>query len=295
MSDLPPEFDPDVYRSLHSDLTSLTDAELRIHYDRHGIHEGRRAHAIPDRNAFASLVSGEHALEIGPYAQPLLRGTHVKYADIFSTEELREMAPLTQLDPAGVPQIDWVVAPNDLGTIDTTFDAVLSSHAIEHQPNLIGHLRQVSRLLQAGGRYLLLVPDHRYCFDHFKTPSTIVDVLDAFVRDVQLHDPRSLILSRLLITHNEPVRHWNGDHGQPEHNPHFPDDDRLKLLSDSLELLRSAPRALFNDHAWFFTPKSFTGIINDIAALGLVDFRLKRLYPTQHGTLEFWAVLRKPG
>ena len=295
MSDLPPEFDPDSYRSLHGDLTALSDAELRIHYDRHGVHEGRRAHSIPDRLAFASLVSGEHALEIGPYAQPLLRGPHVKYADIYSTEELRQMAPLTQLDPAGVPQIDWVVAPNDLGMIDTTFDAVLSSHAIEHQPNLIGHLRQVSRLLQPGGRYMLLVPDHRYCFDHFKTPSTIVDVLDAFARNVQLHDPRSLILSRLLITHNEPVRHWNGDHGRAEHNPHFPNDDRIKLLNDALELLRSAPSALFNDHAWFFTPQSFAGIINDIAALALVDFHLERLYPTQHGTLEFWAVLRKQG
>ena len=293
MNELPLEFDPSVYRSLHTDLVKFSESELRAHYDRYGLREGRRAHAIPDRASFAALISTEHALEIGPYAQPLLRGPRVKYADIYSTAALREMAPSTNLDPAGVPEIDWVVAPHDLGAIDEMFDAVLSSHAIEHQPNLVGHLRQVSRLLRPGGRYVLLVPDHRYCFDHFKTPSTIVDVLDADAGKVRLHDPRSLILSRLLITHNDAARHWRGDHGEPEHNPHFPADDRIKLLRDALELLRSAPSALFNDHAWFFTPDTFRQIINDLTSLELIDFRLERLYPTLRDTLEFWAVLRK--
>jgi SAM-dependent methyltransferase len=293
MNELPLEFDPDIYRSLHADLAKFSVSELRAHYDRFGLREGRRSHSIPDRSAFAALINTELALEIGPYAQPLLRGSHVKYADIYSTAALREMAPAMNLDPAGVPEIDWVVAPHDLGTIDEMFDAVLSSHAIEHQPNLVGHLRQVSRLLRPGGRYMLLVPDHRYCFDHFKTASTTVDVLDADARNVRLHDPRSLILSRLLITHNDAARHWSGDHGEPEHNPHFPDDDRIKLLRDALELLRTAPSALLNDHAWFFTPSSFRGIINDLTALELIDFRLERLYPTLRDTLEFWGVLRK--
>ena len=293
MRELPAEFDPHVYRSLHADLAAFSDDELLGHYRRHGKSEGRRSHSLADRQAFADLIVDQEALEIGPFAQPLLHGPNVRYADIYSSAEMRAMAPGTGLDPARVPEIDWVVAPNDLGIIDRDFDAVLSSHAIEHQPNLVGHLRQVSKLLRPGGRYFVLAPDHRYCFDHFKTTSTIVDVLDAYARDVKLHDPRSLILSRLLITHNEPVRHWNGDHGEPERNPHFPDDDRDKLLRDALELLTNAPGALFNDHAWFFTPDSFSSIVTDLANLSLVDFRIERVYPTLRNTLEFWAVLQK--
>lgn len=293
MHEFPAEFDPNVYRSLHEDLVALSDDELLAHYRDHGKSEGRRTHALVDRQAFADLIADQHSLEIGPYAQPLLRGKNVRYADIYSSAEMRAMAPGVGLDPAGVPEIDWIVDPNDISAIDSVFDAVLSSHAIEHQPNLVGHLQQVSRILRPGGRYLVLAPDHRYCFDHFKTASTIIDVLDAYIRDVKLHDPRSLIASRLLLTHNEPMRHWNGDHGKPEQNPHFPDDDRNKLLQDALDLLRNSPSALFNDHAWFFTPDSFASIITDLANLSLTNFRIERMYPTLRDTFEFWVVLQK--
>lgn len=293
MRKLPPDFDAGIYRSLHTDLNGFSDNQLAAHYRDYGRQEGRRAHSIQDRNAFAELIANDRALEIGPYAQPLLRGPHVRYADIYSTAQLRAMAPAANLDPERIPDIDWVVAPTNLEAIDEKFDAVLSSHAIEHQPNLVGHLRQVSELLLDEGRYLLLVPDHRYCFDHFKTPSTIVDVLDAFARNVTKHDPKSLILSRLLITHNEPSRHWSGDHGLPEHNPHFPHDDRITLLASALELLNKASDALYNDHAWFFTPDSFVSIMNDLKVLGLTNLHVERLYPTLRNTLEFWVVLQK--
>lgn len=291
--ELPPDFDAEVYRSLYPDVASLDDTRLATHYRVHGRREGRRAHSIPNRTAFAALAANLRALEIGPFARPLLAGPNVRYADINATEDLRRLAAQSDLDPAGVPDIDWVVTPNDLGSIDERFEAVLSSHAIEHQPNLVGHLRQVSRLLLDGGRYFLLVPDHRYCFDHFKAESTIADVLDAYLRDAVLHDPRSLILSRLRLTHNDAVRHWNGDHGIWEFNPTFPDHDRVLRMRLALDAAMNDPEALRNEHAWFFTPESFSGILDDLLALELVDLRVERLYPTLFNSLEFWAVLRK--
>lgn len=288
----PDAFDLRVYRDLYPDLAHLDDAALLAHYERHGRNEGRRAHRIPDRVQFAALAADATALEIGPFAQPLLSGPRVRYADIYPTDELRRMAQRAGLDSDRVPQIDWVVKPTDLGAIDATFEVVLTSHVIEHQPNLVGHLRQVRALLEPGGCYLLAIPDHRYCFDHFKSPSTIVDVLDAFVRDVHRHDPRSLIRSRYQVTHNDPVRHWAGDHGLPDHNPHFPFTDRIQLLGDALAMLDSHSGGLYDDHAWFFTPDSFGAIIDDLTALQLVPFSVERLYPTLHNTLEFWAILR---
>lgn len=288
----PVAFDAAIYRSLHVDLSHLSDDALARHYDTHGRSEGRRAHALADRTQFAALAADCKSLEIGPFAAPLLQGPHVRYADIYSTAELRRMSVTAGLDPERVPNIDWVVGPNDLGAIDDTFDAVLTSHVIEHQPNLVGHLRQVHRLLRPGGRYFLAVPDHRYCFDHFKAPSTIVDILDAHVRNVALHDPRSLIRSRFQVTHNDPVRHWAGDHGAADHNPHFPSADRTQLLRDALSMLESHSGGLYDDHAWFFTPDGFASIIDDLSRLELIPFALERLYPTLHNTLEFWAILR---
>lgn len=294
-SELPADFDPAVYRTLYPDLATKNDAELARHYNAHGRREGRRAHALSDRREFARLAAGVTALEIGPFANPMLAGPDVSYADISPTPVLRELAGRLDLDPAGVPEIDWVVAPNDLGVIDRRFDAVLSSHAIEHQPNLVGHLRQVDALLNDGGRYFVLVPDYRYCFDHFKSPSTIVEVLDAYVRDVRLHDPRSLMLSRLRLAHNDAVRHWAGDHGNPDDHPSFPGQDRLTRLRLALDAMAGDPEVLKNEHAWFFTPDTFVDIVADLTALELVDLRLERLYPTLYNSLEFWAVLRKTG
>ena len=170
---------------------------------------------------------------------------------------------------------------------------MISSHAIEHQPNFVGHLRQVSDLLHDKGRYFILAPDHRYCFDHFKPTSTIVDVLDAYVRNVQLHDPKTVILNRYKMTHNDPALHWLGEHGDADLNPHFHETDRPTLLRDALTFVQTAPGAIYDNHAWYLTPDTFTAIISDLNQLELIDFHVERLFPTMRNTLEFWAILRK--
>jgi SAM-dependent methyltransferase len=48
------------------------------------------------------------------------------------------------------------------------FQLIMSSHALEHQPDLVRHLQKVSRLLRKGGYYLAFVPNKRFCFDHYK-------------------------------------------------------------------------------------------------------------------------------
>jgi hypothetical protein len=92
-----------------------------------------------------------HTLEIGPYARPLLSGSNVKYVDVYSTKELKKLAPAVGMEPEQVPHINWVSNPSDLSCVDEYFGAVLSSHVIEHKPDLIRHLNQVSNILKHGG------------------------------------------------------------------------------------------------------------------------------------------------
>lgn len=293
MKEPPLEFDATIYRSLYVDLAHLTDDRLRRHYNTHGRQEGRRAHSLANRDEFARLAESARALEIGPFTRPLLVGPGIVYADIYSTSQLRELAPRLELRPEDVPAITYVITPGNLDGITGSFDSVISGHVIEHQPNLVGHLQQVSQLLNDGGRYLILAPDLRYCFDHYMRPSTISEVLDAFARKVTMHDPVSLIESRLRRAHNDAVRHWAGDHGDPEINPVFPQQGRITRLKFALEQSLYAPESLNNEHAWFFTPDTFAAIIRDLCDLELIDLKLERLYPTLRNTLEFWAILRK--
>ena len=165
-------------------------------------------YAVADRNAFVSLIPHTHSvLEIGPFAQPVLRGPHVRYVDVLSTEDLRKRAQSLGMDETKVPTISWVSNGSDLSVVNDTFDAVVSSHAIEHQPDFVRHLNQVAHLLKPNGRYYLLVPDHRYCFDHFLTPSTIAQVLGAHLEYRKVHSLSSVVEHRALTTHNDPARY----------------------------------------------------------------------------------------
>ena len=241
-----------------------------------------------DRNSFAKLaLSKGEVLEIGPFVNPILIGDSVSYADVLNTHDLKGRALSLGLDFGNVPNIDFVVEPNDLTIINKKFDAVISSHCIEHQPDLITHLEQVSNLLSTGGYYFLLIPDHRYCFDHFQFPTTIAQLLGAYSEKRRRHGLASLIEHRSLTTHNDAARHWAGDHGNPN-------EGLDEKINNALVEFNSVSNETYVDvHAWYFTPESFSQIISVLAQIGKIDFEIDQIYPTAENQLEFFAILHK--
>lgn len=294
MPEFPASFDSTIYRELNEELSSFSEIDLQTHFNEYGVDLGLRSHSIFNRFAFVKIVPRRPALEIGPFAAPLLKRPNVKYVDVFSTSELKELAPKLGLDPESVPNISWVADPTDLSIVNEKFQICLSSHVIEHQPNLISHLNQVSNLLEDNGRYFLLVPDHRYCFDHFMTPSTISQVIGAFIENRVSHAAQSFIESRLHMTHNDPTRHWNNDHGSPEANPYFPTKNRVERLRDAINEARQTSIPIRDEHAWYFTPLTFQSMLTDLKDLELIDLEIERMYPTLKNSNEFWVILRKP-
>lgn len=239
------------------------------------------------RAFFAPLEHAGSVLEIGPLADPSLRGPNVRYFDVLPTDALRAKAQANGMDPASCPHIDYVSPTGDLAVVDATFDAVVSSHTIEHQPDLLRHLHGVARLLVPHGRYYLAVPDQRYCFDHFIAPSNIAEVLDAHLRDAAVHSAAHVIEHLALTTHNDPVRHWRGDHGAPAWI------DEPGLLREAVAQFNASAGTYLDAHAWQFTPQSFAQIMRALAALELSAFDLLSVQPTRRNAFEFYAVLEK--
>lgn len=284
---LPVAFDAAIYRDLHPDLRAMTEEQLHGHYLKYGINEGRRSHALPNRAAFAALAQEVDALEIGPFNIPLLRGPLVRYFDILDHAGLVERAERIGRVSSGVPALVHYVSPvGDLSVVTGDFDAVLSSHAIEHQPDLVRHLQAVERLLRPGGVYLLLVPDKRYCFDHFMAPSTIADVLDAYYSKRVIHPLRSQIEHAALTTHNNPVAHWAGEHAAPP--------DVAARTREALERYRAEPDIYVDVHAWYFTPTTFEALMAALHELKHTKLRVTRIYQTLKDRNEFWAALEAP-
>lgn len=285
---LPDAFDAREYLACWPDLAGKTPEELRAHYEAFGISEGRRANVVATRRDFAGLIpSDSDALEIGPFCSPLLRGPRAHFFDVLTTVELRARGVQLGIDPANAPNIDFVSPVGDLSIIDQSFDNVISSHCIEHQPDLVIHLQHVARILRSCGRYFVLVPDKRFCFDALIPESSVAEVLDAHAEQRTVHRLQSVIEHRALTTHNDCKAHWRGEHGDLL-------TTQVARIALAVEEFTAAAGGYVDVHAWQFTPASMTNLIRMLHELGHVQFELERMYPTRKDDLEFWMVLRKP-
>jgi SAM-dependent methyltransferase len=286
----PDEFEAKTYRSLHPDLAQMSDAELRDHYENCGREEGRTANGLRDRNDFAELIpKSATVLEIGPFCNPLLRGPNVSYFDVFSQEDLVKRARLFGFDPAGIPHIDYISSTGELSIANRCFDVVISSHCLEHQPDIVGHLQAVGEILRPGGAYFLLVPDKRYCFDHFINLSNLAQVIAAHHERRKVHTLCSVIEHRALFTHNDSVRHWQGDHGA------IVDNFVEHQIQVALQEFGEAKGKNIDVHAWYFTPDSACAIVSALQNMSLSRFGVHRVYPTRYGANEFWMILMSDG
>lgn len=256
---------------------------------RWGSAPSRRRHGLAkptDRSTFVGTIGSDVSLEIGPFNNPVLTGPTVSYFDVLETDALRARAIEIGLDPANVPKVDFVSPTGDLAIVDRRFHAVLTCHAIEHQPDLIEHLRQVARVLAPGGRYYAIVPDKRFCFDHFMPLTDVADVRIAHRERRQVHTPEAVRAHHLATTHNSAFGHWTGRHSQP------PRTERDRDVAE-----REAARAACGDyvdvHAWFFSPERFRSVVDDLYQAGDIELKPVRVHATQFGDLEFFAVLER--
>ena len=285
---LPPEFDADFYRRTYSDLGRLDNAGLERHYRQFGIKEGRSGSHVTARKGFLSLITkSDSILEIGPMASPVVKGSNVKYFDVLPTDALKAKATQHGMDAKKCPYIDYVSETGDLSVVTEQFDAVVSSHAVEHQPDLVAHFKHVARILKPKGHYFLLVPDKRYCFDHFIPESSIAEIIDAHIRKKKFHDASSVIEHLALTTHNDPARHWRGDHGEP-HFKNFP-----QRVRDAMEIFDNHENVYLDTHAWQFIPSTFRENTALLHELGVVPLKPVRVYDTTLDSFEFCAVLEK--
>jgi SAM-dependent methyltransferase len=286
---LPPAFDVAVYRSLYADLERFPDEELQRHYLVYGQNEGRRAHSLESREAFASLLSPDlDVLEIGPFAEPMVTGPRTRYFELLDKAGITAVTAARGRDTSHVPDVHYVSPTADLSIVTRTFDAVITSHVIEHQPDLLAHLDSIRRLLRRGGVYFILMPDKRYCFDHFMPDSNIADVMDAYVSRRTRHTLKSHVNYAAMRAHNDSRRHWRGDHGSPS-------PTAISIEQAVVEHEKSEASGQYSDtHGWYFQPETFAQCLTLLRELGKTDFELVRLYPTLLNRDEFWVVLGAP-
>jgi hypothetical protein len=229
-------------------------------------------------------------LEIGPYMSPLVTGQQIDTFDVLTHEDL-VLRAISEGGPSHlIPDVTWVGPEASSQYIQAKYDLILSSHVVEHQIDLIAHFKNIDELLHSGGYYAALIPDHRYCFDHFNVPSTIIDVLIAHIVQERNHSLKNFLEDRLTTGHNETNRYWKKDFGAAKISG--------KSFSDILDIIAEYRSTVSNDiyidvHAWKFTDKTFIDIFSRLKELELINLNVEKVVPVKPGNNEFWILFRK--
>lgn len=183
-----------------------------------------------------------------------------------------------------IPNIDYVDSKGDLSIVKEKFDVVYSSHNIEHQVNLIKHLKQISDILEENGKFYLVVPNKRYCFDKFISLSTLSEVLSNYEEKPDVHSLKDVLAYDCETTSNYAPHHWKG----------LPSSIAgLECYSKSMKKFEKANGSYIDIHKWRFTPQSFKYIISSLNKMGIINFKVEKVFCTRENTLEFFAILKK--
>lgn len=290
----PPDFDIEYYKRTYPELLGLPEEVVREHYRRYAEERGLSVCLYDKseklRGIMAQIVNETDAkiLEIGPYDYPACIGEHVKYFDIHDSVTLKELALKEGRNKKNTPaKIDYVEPHGDLSIVKETFNIVFSSHCIEHQPDLVRHLKNVENILEENGLYILVIPDHRYCFDHFRKASTLYEIIEAYFEKRTHHTFKSVMEYNCVHAHNNSILHWVGNHGENKL-----DEEKFRKTYELYEKSLAADEYV-DAHAWCLTPKTFVEIITDLNKLGMINFEIERHCHTVWGRFEFVVILKK--
>ena len=234
-------------------------------------------------------------LEIGPSynpAAPKAAGWQTYVLDHASQTELRAKyagsnVPCDKIEPVDFIWTEGAILDAVPTELHGRFDACIASHVIEHIPNPIAFFQSLDRLLTEEGVLSFAVPDKRYCFDFFRPLTLAPAWIEAFERGSTRHSRRNLLEYFAYHAHNG--KHFVWDRYEAI-NLRLPGE--LPWAKTSADAAGTSGLDPYVDcHAWCFTPSSFSLLILELNHMGLIDFRVDRLFPTAGS--EFIVSLRK--
>ena len=297
MSD--PDFDEDGYLAANPDVAAAVRRRQlgsgREHYDAFGRKEGRMlklsSKMSREDKALHALNRKGLGLEVGPSHNPIApkkRGFNVHILDHASAEDLRIKYKGHDVDLDNIEEVDFVWTGQPLSELigrTACYDWIIASHVIEHVPDLLTFLQQCEVLLKADGVLSLVIPDKRYCFDHFSPPTSTGHLLDACAERRTRPSQGQVFDFFANASKRDGNITWGPGGGGADALAHsFADAKAIWTLS------RSGSEYV-DVHCWRFTPASFRLLLADLQALGFIGLGIKAEFDTTG--CEFYVSLGK--
>lgn len=239
----------------------------------------------------------DRILEFGPLIRPIANREQFPYiffADIRGTEDVKKLYRKNEyLESTGlsvdlnqVAEIDYVIKKSYKETFKNIkkFDVVYLSHVIEHMPDIIDFFQDIRNIINNKGKLVLIYPDARYCFDHFRNGTTFVDAYDVY-KNKENSGKRVMDFYYNVVKENNPLFFWNNT----KQNDILPTTNFQKTLN----VYEKALKGVLPDdtHFWPFSDFQFIKFLYDMDRANLLDFEIKEFHKTLPNSQEFMVVL----
>lgn len=250
------------------------------------------------REQFIGIIPTDaRLLEVGPYAKPQFSRPqyNVAYADLYTAEQIKnDVTKYGHTDSSVIPdKIDILINTEARPTFETNlkFDYIFSSHNIEHHPDIINHLKEMSHVASSTAtKFFLAVPNKDYCFDHWQESSVFTEMIGAHRDGIVRHRYQKYLQSEIYRAHNDSALHWAGKSGDNPYDREI-SPEWIAQIQEVMQRADKLDTEYVDTHAWCFTPASFVRNINLLHALELQPWRVLTVFDTGYGSNEFFAIL----
>jgi len=240
----------------------------------------------------------DRILEFGPLNWPMVSKSdfpNTYYADIRNSNDIKKLyagndyleSTGVQIDTDSIVDIDYVIKGAYKKTFKDVekFDVIVLSHVIEHIPDIVNFFQEVTDLLKKNGKLVIIYPDARYCFDHFRNGTTFVDAYNTYA-EKKMNYSAVFDFVNNVVHENDPKFFWN----DKTQNDILPTTDFSKVM----QAYKNAKNDTLPDdiHFWPFADYQFVKFLYDLDRAGLSNFEIDEFYETQENTQEFMTILR---
>ncbi|MBD2572526.1 glycosyltransferase family 2 protein [Arthrospira platensis] len=229
-------------------------------------------------------------LEIGAFDRPFVPPNQgqMHYADYRTTQELKELAKRAAgHNPNFVVDVTYNLSEMTLSDIPVKYDYIVASHVTEHTPNMIGFLNQIADLLTDTGLVFLIIPDKRYTFDFLKPLTSLGEILENNLNNLEKPAFRHVFNSQYYNKPVKPADVWAGKINSKSLSRIPKDVNQLILAAEK------SKEVYIDTHCNIFTDLHFYDVISELIKYNIVNFYKAEVYQVKPGFMDFLCILWK--
>lgn len=231
-------------------------------------------------------------LEIGVLDKPTFtkKEKNIFYLDWFSREELYFKHKEKNLAIAkGLYDVDFVVKNKDFSNeINDKFDIVIANHIIEHVPDTINWLQNISSILNEDGFLFLAIPDKNYTFDKLRSLTTLARLIcnndEKLVNPTVYHVFEHLNMGRQIKAKDVWTYKYERILGEKKINS----SDALSFAKSQVEKL-----GYVDVHCHIFDAQTFPVLVEELNSMEYIDLFIEDVREVIYLGNEFLVALKK--